>query len=492
MRKIKIITYSFIFILISCSDNFLDRKPQGLLISGTFPETEDDAIMATNAIYNTLRIWHIHSGGFPIMDIASDEATKGSNPGDGSAISVYDNFTYQSNEGSLDRWWRTLYQGIRRANLVIVNLPSSSSVSEPLKTRLLGEARFLRAYFYSTLVRSFGDVPKVLEIDPPLNLTRAPSSEIYNEIIFPDLEFAATNLPEKSDYGPEDLGRVTRGAAKGLLARMYLFLGDFANVEKYCTEIINSGQYDLESDYSFAFDEYHENGVESLFEIGALPFSFSEGGNQYANTLGVRGTPNRGWGFGRPSYPLITSFDQDDPRLDKTVVFLNEIIEGVIITGDGSTPDTTRIDNQIVEIECYNQKIWTSGSGTDENWGHNKRIIRYADVLLMAAEAHNELNQPDQALIYLNSVRNRARHGNNTLLPDIITTDQALLRQAIYDERSYELALEGLRFWDLIRTNRAESILSPMGFIKGIHELFPIPQSEIDISEGRILQNFGY
>jgi hypothetical protein len=122
-------------------------------------------------------------------------------------------------------------------------------------------------------------------------------------------------------------------------------------------------------------------------------------------------------------------------------------------------------------------------------WGHNRRIIRYADVLLMAAEALNENGKSGQALSYLNLVRARAREGNTSILPDITTTDQEQLRQEIYAERRREFFLEGLRFWDLVRTDRAESVLGGKGFVKNKHEYFPIPQSEIDISEGVITQN---
>jgi hypothetical protein len=178
--------------------------------------------------------------------------------------------------------------------------------------------------------------------------------------------------------------------------------------------------------------------------------------------------------------------------LDASVVFLNEDIDGVVILGDASTPDTTYTDASktiILEIEAYNQKVYASGDGAKAIWGHNRRIIRYADVLLMAAEALNENGNPAQALVYLNEVRQRARGGDVTVLPDIPLTNQGQIRLDIYDERRRELFMEGLRFWDLVRTNRAASVLSSQGFVQGKHEVFPIPQSEIDISEGVITQD---
>jgi hypothetical protein len=182
-------------------------------------------------------------------------------------------------------------------------------------------------------------------------------------------------------------------------------------------------------------------------------------------------------------------FETDDPRKEATIAFLGEIIDGVKILGDGNTPDITYADppaNTIVkEIECYNQKVWIPGTSTAEQWGHNRRLIRYAEVLLMAAEALNENNKPGEALVQLNKVRERAR-------PDITTTDKAALRDIILEERRSELAMEGHRFWDLVRTGKAATVLGPLGFQTGKHEKFPIPQTEIDISQGTITQNPGW
>jgi hypothetical protein len=213
-------------------------------------------------------------------------------------------------------------------------------------------------------------------------------------------------------------------------------------------------------------------------------------GNQYANTQGVRGTPNRGWGFNRPTQNLRFSFEEGDPRLDATIIDLGEILDGVEILGDGTTPDVTLDENgNVIEVECYNQKVWIPGSSTNTQFGHNRRIIRFADVLLMAAEALNENGKPGDALIHLNRVRQRARHGNNDILPDVTVTAKDDLRNLILRERRHELALEGHRFWDLVRTGKANEVLGPLGFISGQHELMPIPQNEIDISQGSLTQN---
>jgi hypothetical protein len=209
--------------------------------------------------------------------------------------------------------------------------------------------------------------------------------------------------------------------------------------------------------------------------------------------MAVRGTPNRGWGFNRPTLDLINSFEPGDPRMDKTIIFLGEILDGVLIAGDGSTPDSTYNDQGVlIEIECYNQKTWTPGTTSLESFGHNKRVIRYAEILLIASECLNENGDQARALQYLNIVRERARNGNPGILPEITTTNQDALREAIYAERRSELAMESYRFFDLVRTGRAQQVLGPLGFQSGKHELLPIPQTEIDLSQGVLTQNPGW
>jgi starch-binding outer membrane protein, SusD/RagB family len=469
--------------VVACMDNFLDQKPQGQQTEEVFLKTSQDAVLATTAIYNTFLDWSYHSGGYPLLDIMSDDAYKGSNPGDASSIGLFNTFQFTASAGDISRWYSALYKGIRRANIVIEEVPSVP-MDESLKKRLLGEARFLRAHFYFDLVRAFGDLPKVTMPTPPRKLARSPKSEIYSEIIIPDLLFANENLLEKSQYAPTDAGRATTGAAKSLLSKVYIFQNDFVNAEKYALEVIATGQYDLEADYKNAFSLAGQFGIESIFELGA---EANSGGSQFANTQGVRGIPNRGWGFNRPSVELINFFEPNDVRKDATVIFLRETIDGVFISGDPGTQDTVYANPPaktiIKEIETYNQKVWVPGTGTLEQFGYNKRIIRYADVLLLAAEALNENNKTSTALVHLNKVRQRAG-----LLP-VVDTDKVIVRQKIADERRAELAMEGNRLWDLIRWGRAASVLGPLGFKVGKHELFPIPQSEIDLSEKTLQQN---
>ncbi len=487
-----IVAISLIAVPFGCSD-FLEKPIQGQLLSQNFPVSQADALSATTAVYNTLRKSGFHFGLFPIMDIMSDDAYKGSNPTDAAAsIGPYDKFQHISTESSIGTWWNTLYEGIRRANIVLEKVPAIE-FDATLKKRYIGEASFLRALYYFDLVRAWGGVPKVVVIDAPKTLTRASQQEIYS-LIVADLLVAIDGLPEKSEYPAADMGRATRGAAKALLAKVYLFQGDFANAEKYALEVINSGQYSLMPVFNDANSKAGEFGAESVFEIGALGFEGLEnGGNQYANVQGVRGTPNRGWGFNRPSIDLMNAFEANDPRKEATILYLGEVIDGITIAGDGQTENEIKDANgNVIEIECYNQKVWTPGNNVPTQFDHNRRLIRYADVLLIAAEASNQNNKAAQALTYVNMVRARARGVNAGILADLSVTDKTTLNDLILKERRVELALEGHRFWDLVRTGKAEAVLGPLGFVKGKHELLAIPQVEVDLTQGALEQNNGW
>jgi starch-binding outer membrane protein, SusD/RagB family len=488
MKMNRILSLTILLFVFTGCDDFLSVNPQSELTQEAFPTTQEDALQATNAVYSTLRDWHYHSGGFPILDFMSDDAHKGSNPNDGANTQgPYENFTHTPTQDGLDRWWNALYQGIRRANIVLERV-EPLDINAQLKSRFLGEASFLRALYYFDLVRAYGGVPLVTSVVAELELPRSSTDQIYT-LIEQDLLFAIDNLPLKSSYGPNDLGRAAKGSAQALLAKVFLFQQDFTKAEVYSMEVIASGEYDLEVNFIDANGPDGEHGVESVFEIGAVTTA-GAGGNQYANTQGVRGTPNRGWGFNRPSVSLRDAFEPNDPRRQGTIIELGDVIDGIVIVGDGTTPDITTDENgNVIEIESYNRKVWIPGTSTDSQFGHNRRIIRYSDVLLMAAEALNENNKQGEALTYLNQVRERARHGDEFILPDVTETNKEVLRDIIIKERRVELALEGHRFWDLIRTGRAQAELGPAGFIAGKHERLPIPQSEIDLAQGTLSQN---
>lgn len=483
--KNRLVLILTILLTTACSEDFLEKKPLGQLSSDTFFTTGEHAVLSTNTVYNMLRSWEVHVFSYIGMtDIVSDDADKGSTPNDANFLTEIDNFTFDPGNIAFGGVWSGYYRGIYRANLNIGRIPDID-MNQALKERLIGENKFLRAYFYFKLVRWFGDVPLITAPLTPdeYKQARTPKAEVY-ALIQQDLLDAIASLP--NSYPPDDVGRITKGAAQGLLAKVYLTLGDFANAEQYAMAVINSGNYALYPNYAELFQPQGENSSESLFEVQAAAFEIGGGGTQYNEVQGVRGVPNLGWGFNRPSDDLVRAYESGDPRRDATIFYPGEVLP------DGS--DIIR-DNPNIENERFNQKAWVpEHPGGNGNGPGNIRILRYADVLLIAAEALNENGKTQEALTYLNRVRARARGNNPNVLPDVTTTDQAALRQRIWRERRVELAMEQQRWFDLQRQGRVGEVMRNVGknFVDGKHELFPVPQTEIDLSGGLMIQNPNY
>ena len=487
----KILRYTLPIILLivsSCKDSFFEVTPRGQITADNFFQTQEHAILATNAVYNVLRNWEIHVFAFVgCTDIISDDADKGSEPNDAAFLSEIDNFQFNANNVAPVTVWTGYYRAIFRANIAIERIPEIK-MDATLQKRLIAESQFLRAYFYFNLVRWFGDVPLVTKqlTQDEFKQSRAKTTDIYAQIIT-DLKAAIGALPEKSQYPAADLGRATKGAARGLLAKVYLTTKDYTNAEKYATDVINSKEYSLLPDYTKIFTQEGENSSESVFEVqSTVTSSRTDGGSQFNEVQGVRGTPNLGWGFNRPSDSFILEFEPGDPRRDATILYEGEVL-----------PDGSDIvhKNPLIFNARFNQKAWvpTHVGGNGAGPG-NIRLLRYADVVLMAAEALNENGKTVESLKQLNSVRARARGTNSAILPDVTETDKTKLRDKIWHERRVELGLEQQHWFDLLRTGRAEAAMIKNGksFTKGKHELLPIPQSEIDLSAGTLVQNPGY
>lgn len=474
----------------SCQD-FLDTQPLGEELSENFFATSDGAVQATNAIYNQLRDFSVHTFSFVgIASVASDDADKGSTPGDAPAMGELDNFTATAANGLLDGFWQGHYLGIARANQVILRVPDIQ-MEDVLKARLIGEARFLRAYFYFNLVRTFGGVPIIDELPPRdgsnSSRARATAAQTY-EFIIADLNAAVDVLPERSAYPTADLGRITKGAAKGMLAKVYMYQKNWAQVARLTDEIIASGEYGLYTDYARLFTLDGENANESIFEVQCATLPQGGGGSQYSEVQSPRAPiPTGGWGFNVPSDNLNAAYETNDPRRTGTIIYAGENL------GDGVTLPTV-IDNPRYNKKAYVRATDPRSPNGNGDSGKNIRILRYADVLLMNAEAANEQGNSAKALTDLNLIRRRARGTSTTILADVTSTEQAELRQAIWRDRRIELAMEHDRFWDIVRQGRAGTILRAVGknFVDGKNEVFPIPQNRIDISGGLITQNPGY
>lgn len=476
---------ALIWIFTGCQKNFLNVPPQGQQPGEQFWRNDADAAKAVNAMYANLHEWkQVAFAPIAIESLGSDDAEKGSAPSDATFMNKFDNFTATSTEGQILDFWTGQYQEINFCNQILDNVPNIN-MDANLKSRYLAEAKFIRAYAYFRLVRAFGDVPLRLHLPKDAseyNIPRTPKADIW-KAIEQDLTEAAAVLPQS--YAPADVGRATKGAALALHAKVAMYQKKWSDVLNYTNQVMTMG-YSLYPNYEQLFRIPNENSSESVFEIQCQRIDGNPraSNSQYSQVQGVRGSVGGGWGFNVPTQNLVNEFEPGDPRLSATILFRGTITpEGDAIPATGDNP-------------MYNMKSYVPFSlyvsGYNEGADQNVRVIRYAEVLLMNAEANNELGNTATALTSLNAVRARARGGNPAILPDVTVTDKTQLRNAIWHERRVELAMEFDRFFDLVRQGRAATVLGPLGFKAGRNEVWPIPQNEIDISAGVLTQNPGY
>lgn len=485
--------------IVGCSD-FLDRSPQG---SFTADDDTSGGIEANIfGIYAKMRSYNITAGipAFAVHMFRSEDSEKGSTANDGpDNASFWDNFEYNASNGILGTYWNFNYEIIHECNTVIDTL---NRINDESLYSLEAEAKFFRAYCYFNLVRAWGDVPKIdfRIIDAAeANIPKSPAMEIYT-LIDEDLTFAERYLPTvwESRY----IGRLTWGAARSLHARTYMMRNDWSNMLAASENIITSGLYNLNTAVDQVFTDEGENCGESIFELqctatAALPGS-TDIGSQFCQVQGVRGSGewNLGWGWHMATEELGNAFEDGDPRKDATLLYFRR-------PGEEQTAENTNRpygESPISEAmgAYFNKKAYTNPTMraryTNEGFWVNIRIIRYPDVLLMAAEAANELEQTGNALAYLEQIRAHARGGDSSILPEVTTTDQVELREAIQKERRVELALEPDRFYDLVRWGTAMEVLHAAGKTnyQDRHALLPVPQSEIDRSNGVLTQNPNY
>ncbi|MCC7402285.1 MAG: RagB/SusD family nutrient uptake outer membrane protein [Chitinophagaceae bacterium] len=469
-----------------CQKSFLDVPPQGQQPTQQFWQSQDDATKAVNAMYANLRSWpEVAFAPIAVESLGSDDAEKGSDPGDATFMNDFDNFTATSTEGQLSDFWNGQYQEINLCNQVLDNIPNIS-MDATLKARYLLEAKFIRAYSYFRLVRAFGDVPLRLHLPKDAsgyNIPRTPKAQVW-AAIEQDLNDAAAGLPVS--YTGADVGRITKGAALSLHAKVAMYQAKWNDVKTYTDQVIGLGVYSLFSDFEKMFRVQNENCSESIFEIqtALIPGNPGASNSQYSQVQGVRGVPAGGWGFNVPTQDLVNEFETGDPRLNATIIF-----RGTTTAEGDAIPST-------VPNPMYNYKSYVPFSmyvsGFFQGCQQNIRVLRYADILLMNAEANNELGNTAAALTSLNKVRARARGSISGILPDVTITDKTGLRNAIWHERRVELAMEFDRYFDVIRQGRAATIFGPKGWKANKNEVWPIPQSEIDLSAGILTQNPGY
>ena len=499
MKKLLYILVFSVICFLSC-EKFLDKKPYDSI--GTASElTSNDAVSLVSAAYQPLQWPKLYNMRIWSTDVVAGESSVGAGGGtDGIETVQLANFTADPSNAAATDVWRS-NPGILRANLALSVLPETK-MDEALKSRLMGECYFLRAHYYFILVRFFGDVPlrtRPLFASDSLNVARTPKEKVYEQIIS-DTKEAINRLPYKAEYGNADLGRACKEAAECMLAKVYLTLGNnYDEVVKLCQDIENQG-YDL-SKMAYADNWYNpetgklnQNGPESLFEIqytgdpAACTNWLSDNDNQsqWLNCFMAPRNSNLvgggGYGWQHVTQEFIDAYEPGDLRKDVTVFY-----EGC--------PD---FDGKEYDPEWsttgYNVRKWcipVSLANKVDNCPANTVVYRFADVLLMKAEALNEQGQIDAACVPLNIVRSRA---GLAAIPTGKT--KAQMKEIIIHERRMELAFEGHRWFDMIRIDNGEYAVK---FLHGIGKknatvgrlLYPVPQVEID-SNPLFTQNEAY
>lgn len=462
-----------------CKKTFLDVEPIGQQTSEAFFANASDADKAITSCYGHLNQWFVNGfAHLAITSMTSDDAEKGSVPGDASFLNDFDNFSFTSTQFIIDDYWRGQYNGINLCNQSIDNIPGIN-MDPALKARYVAEAKFIRAYHYFNLVRAFGDVPLLRRVPvtaDEINPVRAPKDIVYDSIEV-DLRDAAAILP--TAYPSSDIGRVTKGACLAMLAKVKMYRQRWPDVLDLTNQVI-ALPYTLTTDFNSLFRIAQENNAESIFEVQANTFVNNCGSmSQYSEVQAVRN--QFGWGFNVPSPSLESAFEPGDLRKDATILYRGQTTpEGDLITSTAPNP-------------MYNKKVYVPSSVPNPcGWGYgreqNRRVLRLAEIYLIRAEAANEQNDTTEAKIYLNAVRNRAG------LPSINAISKESMRNKIWNERHVELAMEDDRFFDLVRQGNAGTVLRALGkgFVDGKNELFPIPDKQITLSGGKLTQNPGY
>ncbi|HRO83758.1 MAG TPA: RagB/SusD family nutrient uptake outer membrane protein [Niabella sp.] len=506
--KYIIISLTLVLMITTGCKRFLDTQRQGAYTADNYPYPGgsgpyDQFIFAA---YNDLRSYSVHVDGFVnATSIRSDDADKGSTPADGGAdVAQMENFPVLPTNGRCNALWTGFYGLINKCNSALINIDTIKNItaSEEIKLQSIAEVKFLRGYAYFMLVRLFGNIPIIDTIyanvkEQPF-IPQSTPAQVF-EFIEMELNFAANYLPPAWDKAKFP-GRLTKGAANGLLAKVYLTQKKWSQAAAAAQLVMNSGQYDLSVNYSDIFSEQGENSKESLFEVQATatPSITQANGIQYASIQGVRGSGiwNNGWGWNVPSDVLEAAYEPGDPRKARTILYSSTgTVKNYSMYGEEMPVYPSQVPNP-----RYNHKVLGEPSLRNTIsrgcWWMNVRLLRYADVVLMYAEAQNELGKSNEALNAVNSIRERARRGAAAgVLPNITTTDQAQLRNAIRQERRIEFAMEHERFFDIVRWGIAQQVMHVAGktnYLDSRDGLLPIPQSQIDLSNKRLVQNPGY
>lgn len=465
--------------VLSCQKQ-LELEPHKIYYDNYY-QSQEDAVGAINAVYSLLTyVNQYNSYLWLIQDIASDDCISRPTLNDPN-IHQFNTYDLESTNTYLKGIWQGSYLGISRANIVLEKVPEIE-MDSALKVQILGEASFLRGLFYFNLVRLFGDVPLLVVpvsadlSDEEVYVSRTSKDLVYQQII-KDLTDASTSCP-KVYYQGVDKGRATQGATLSLLANVYLTIGEWELASNTAKEVMELGIYGLYDDYSANFKDINRNGKESIFAA-----QFFSGIPSQQNQIVISGLPTipgvfpAGVEIMLPTEDLLSSFEEGDYRYE--VTFFDQYW-----------------------YDTFDPHIWkhwdqdTYDPDKTAQCGSNFAIMRYSEILLIYAEATNELSGPTaEAYNAINEVRARARNGNENILPDLEGLSKDDFRDAVLRERRVEFVNEGKRWYDLVRTNK---LIEYVVRAKGVdanpqtyNYLFPIPQRELDINEN-LVQNNGY
>lgn len=480
----------FSMLTVSCSDEFVNRDPVYSIDSENYFNSKTDFENALIAAYDPLQSSYVN---VLLGEIASDNTVSGGeSQNDVIGFQQIDEMIHTPVNSNLRDIWNWMFAGVNRANYI---LEFQNRTDFEGKAQIIAEARFLRAYYHFELVKWFGAIPLKgdarFKIGDEKIIPRSPVAEVYASIEA-DLVYASENLsPDASQTG-----RATKGAALALLGKAYLYQNKFSNAATTLETLIGSQKYSLVSDYNSIFEAEGENGAESVFEVqytdiegagfgclqcseGNVAVGFS-GPRNYSGTLFTSG-----FSFNLPTTKIVNAFEVGDKRKEVAILDIEDWALKTGATYDEGYKHTGYFNRKYIP-----RKRSTSAAGdlnlTNPN---NYRAIRYADVLLMAAEAFNrrtEGTDDAKARIYLNEVRRRAFGDTN----HDITASGAALTDFIWAERRVELVGEGHRFFDLVRTGKAAQEIS--GFTANKNEIFPIPIEEYQFANGNWDQNPNY